>query len=204
MSRSARRGTGVRGPRKISRVPGKIPRALDVGPHKEVVANLLHHQSRRRARPFVPVSCALFSEGLIESELFGHERGAFTGAIKDRPGRFELAQGGTVFLDDVRELENACELMAQTNTCGEIRVGCVAARVLFDSSDAAQAAAIERVAGPAECETSSPEASPATHERRREWPVADSRLLVAPPAAGHPLSRFSASGVHASGSRPAA
>jgi transcriptional regulator with PAS, ATPase and Fis domain len=74
------------------------------GTGKEVVANLLHHQSARRAQPFVAVSCALFSEGLIETELFGHERGSFTGAIKDKPGRFELAQGGTLFLDDIDDV----------------------------------------------------------------------------------------------------
>jgi len=74
------------------------------GTGKEVTANLVHQHSRRRHRPFVAVSCALFSETLIESELFGHERGAFTGAIKDRPGRFELAEGGTIFLDDIDDV----------------------------------------------------------------------------------------------------
>jgi two-component system, NtrC family, response regulator AtoC len=74
------------------------------GTGKEVTATLVHESSRRRLRPFVPVSCALFSETLIESELFGHERGAFTGAIKDRPGRFELADGGTLFLDDIDDV----------------------------------------------------------------------------------------------------
>jgi len=74
------------------------------GTGKEVTAALIHRSSRRRARPFVPVSCALFSDTLIESELFGHERGAFTGAVKDRPGRFELAEGGTVFLDDIDDI----------------------------------------------------------------------------------------------------
>jgi transcriptional regulator with GAF, ATPase, and Fis domain len=74
------------------------------GTGKEVTATLIHQSSRRTHRPFVAVSCALFSETLIESELFGHERGAFTGAIKDRPGRFELADGGTIFLDDIDDV----------------------------------------------------------------------------------------------------
>src|SRR5207253_915209 len=71
---------------------------------KEVTATLIHQSSRRKHHAFIPVSCALFSETLIESELFGHERGAFTGAIKDRPGRFELAEGGTIFLDDIDDV----------------------------------------------------------------------------------------------------
>jgi DNA-binding NtrC family response regulator len=74
------------------------------GTGKEVTATLVHQSSRRKHHPFVAVSCALFSETLIESELFGHERGAFTGAIKDRPGRFELAEGGTIFLDDIDDV----------------------------------------------------------------------------------------------------
>src|SRR4030095_13546033 len=74
------------------------------GTGKEVIATLIHQNSRRRHHPFVAVSCALFSETLIESELFGHERGAFTGPIKDRPGRFEMAEGGTIFLDDIDDV----------------------------------------------------------------------------------------------------
>ena len=74
------------------------------GTGKEVTATLIHQSSRRKHHPFVAVSCALFTETLIESELFGHERGAFTGAIKDRPGRFELADGGTIFLDDIDDV----------------------------------------------------------------------------------------------------
>jgi transcriptional regulator with PAS, ATPase and Fis domain len=74
------------------------------GTGKEVTAALIHEGSRRKHHPFVPVSCALFTETLIESELFGHERGAFTGAIKDRPGRFEMAEGGTIFLDDIDDV----------------------------------------------------------------------------------------------------
>jgi len=74
------------------------------GTGKEVIATLIHQRSRRQHHPFVPVSCALFSETLIESELFGHERGAFTGAIKDRLGRFEQADHGTVLLDDIDDV----------------------------------------------------------------------------------------------------
>ena len=74
------------------------------GTGKEVVANALHLHSTRRDKPFVAVSCALFSESLIESELFGHERGAFTGAVTSRAGRFERADGGTLFLDDIDDV----------------------------------------------------------------------------------------------------
>src|SRR5437870_13744967 len=80
------------------------------GTGKEVTATLIHQNSRRRHRPFVACSCALFTETLIESELFGHERGAFTGAIKDRPGRFELAERGTIFLDDIDDVPLAMQV----------------------------------------------------------------------------------------------
>jgi len=80
------------------------------GTGKEVTATLIHQSSRRKHHPFIAVSCALFSETLIESELFGHERGAFTGAIKDRPGRFELADGGTIFLDDIDDVPLAMQV----------------------------------------------------------------------------------------------
>jgi transcriptional regulator with GAF, ATPase, and Fis domain len=80
------------------------------GTGKEVTATLIHQSSRRKHRPFVAVSCALFSETLIESELFGHERGAFTGAIKDRSGRFELADTGTIFLDDIDDVPLAMQV----------------------------------------------------------------------------------------------
>jgi two-component system, NtrC family, response regulator AtoC len=76
----------------------------ETGTGKETIARLIHQASPRRRKPFVAVSCATFSETLIESELFGHERGAFTGAVTDRPGRFELANGGTIFLDDIDDV----------------------------------------------------------------------------------------------------
>jgi two-component system response regulator AtoC len=80
------------------------------GTGKEVTATLIHQNSRRKHHPFVADSCALFTETLIESELFGHERGAFTGAIKDRPGRFELADHGTIFLDDIDDVPLAMQV----------------------------------------------------------------------------------------------
>ena len=74
------------------------------GTGKELAAHAIHHGGRRAERPFIKVSCAALPEGLLESELLGHERGAFTGARDRRKGRFELAHGGTLFLDEVGDL----------------------------------------------------------------------------------------------------
>ncbi len=74
------------------------------GAGKEVVARLVHHNSRRAGGPFVAINCAAVPGELVESELFGHERGAFTGADQRRIGRFELAEGGTLFLDEIAEI----------------------------------------------------------------------------------------------------
>jgi len=74
------------------------------GTGKEVVARKLHYHSNRRGKPFVPVNCGAIPGDLLESELFGHEKGAFTGAITARQGRFELAEGGTLFLDEIGDM----------------------------------------------------------------------------------------------------
>jgi two-component system response regulator FlrC len=77
----------------------------ETGTGKEVVAQAIHERSPRAAHPFVPVNCAAISETLMESEIFGHEKGAFTGASSARRGRLELADGGTLFLDEIGELK---------------------------------------------------------------------------------------------------
>ncbi len=74
------------------------------GTGKELVAQALHRQSGRRQAPFVPINCGAIPKDLLESELFGHRKGAFTGAVSDRTGRFEMAHGGTLFLDEIGDL----------------------------------------------------------------------------------------------------
>ena len=82
----------------------------ETGSGKEMVAKLIHARSPRHGRPFVVVECAALQESLLQSELFGHERGAFTGADRAKPGLFEVAHGGTIFLDEIGEVSQATQV----------------------------------------------------------------------------------------------
>jgi formate hydrogenlyase transcriptional activator len=89
---------------KVARFDSTILLLGETGTGKELIAQAIHRQSLRRDRPFVKVNCAALPPELIASELFGHEKGAFTSAMRQRIGRFEAANGGTIFLDEIAEL----------------------------------------------------------------------------------------------------
>src|SRR5262249_40389877 len=105
---------------KIQRIYDLIEKAADTpstvlitgesGTGKELIAEALHENSRRKVQPLVRINCAAIPRELIESELFGYEKGAFTGAVSSKPGRFELADQGTLFLDEIGEIPIAMQV----------------------------------------------------------------------------------------------
>ncbi|UQA57680.1 sigma-54-dependent transcriptional regulator [Polyangium aurulentum] len=108
--------------RKVAPTDATLLVLGESGTGKELVAAAVHRQSRRRDRPFVPVNCAAIPEGLIESELFGHERGAFTGATSAHAGLVEAADSGTLFLDEIGELPPAAQArLLRFLQTGEVR-----------------------------------------------------------------------------------
>lgn len=96
--------------KEVSPTPASVLVSGPSGTGKELVARVVHQMSPRKEKPFVAVHCAALAETLLESELFGHERGAFTGAVSARKGRFELADGGTIFLDEIGDLPPAVQV----------------------------------------------------------------------------------------------
>jgi transcriptional regulator with GAF, ATPase, and Fis domain/CHASE2 domain-containing sensor protein len=96
--------------KKVASGDANVMISGESGTGKELIARAIHSISPRREKPFIAVNCGALSESLLESELFGHERGAFTGAVKERTGRFELADGGTIFLDEIADTSEAFQV----------------------------------------------------------------------------------------------
>ncbi len=94
---------------KVAETDSTVLICGESGTGKELVAEAIHNYSQRKDKPFVVVNCAALPDSLLETELFGHERGAFTGAVGRKPGRFEVAEGGTIFLDEIGELSPALQ-----------------------------------------------------------------------------------------------
>jgi len=95
---------------RVSSTDASVLIVGESGTGKELIANIIHYNSLRSSGPFIKVNCATFAEGVLESEIFGHEKGAFTGAISTKKGRFELAHGGTLFIDEVGDLPLAVQV----------------------------------------------------------------------------------------------
>jgi transcriptional regulator with GAF, ATPase, and Fis domain len=113
----------------------------ETGSGKELIAQAIHDASPRRNGPLIKVNCGAIPENLFESEFFGHARGAFTGALRDKPGRFEMADGGTLFLDEIGELPPAMQSKLlrvlqeqEIERVGEIRTRKVNVRVIAASN----------------------------------------------------------------------
>jgi transcriptional regulator with GAF, ATPase, and Fis domain len=96
--------------RKVADTDSNVLILGESGTGKELIAHAIHYNSPRREGPLIPVNCAAIPEELLESELFGHERGAFTHAVRTRIGRFELANGGSIFLDEISEMSPALQV----------------------------------------------------------------------------------------------
>jgi DNA-binding NtrC family response regulator len=97
--------------REVTRTDSTVLVTGESGTGKGVLARYIHFNSSRGSKPFVEANCAIYSEGVLQSELFGHEKGAFTGAVKQKRGRFELANEGTIFLDEIGDLSPGTQLM---------------------------------------------------------------------------------------------
>ena len=95
--------------KKVAATDASVFITGETGTGKEMIAQYIHSRSRRRARPLVAVNCAALPEGLLESEMFGHVKGAFTGAVRDKPGLLESANGGTMFLDELTEMPKSVQ-----------------------------------------------------------------------------------------------
>jgi len=131
----------IRTVQQIARFDANVLISGESGTGKELVARIIHQQSNRRDKPFVPVNCGTLSGALFESKLFGHERGAFTGAIRQTKGRFEQANKGTLFLDEVSEISplnqvNFLRVLEDGRFCrigGEVPIG-VNVRILASTN----------------------------------------------------------------------
>ena len=94
---------------KVARSQATVLLRGESGTGKELIAHALHYQGLRPKGPFVAINCAALPENLLEAELFGYEKGAFTGAVANKQGRFELARGGTIFLDEIGDVSPALQ-----------------------------------------------------------------------------------------------